>query len=429
MKKEATLGILIAAAWLAVSFFIFSYIHRYNYGYGRERATLLLLLCAVFLIAPMLWRRFRLEQPSGPVWTGLVLMVAVVALGINIRESVVSIGQVLKTNQIPSDQSYAAIHSINLLKEKVNPYGQTVLVPSHDLGPLLDKGKAHGHCFDEPLSRITSHEMLVTRIKNTPECESLRVEIRSMGFKYGPVLLLAYWPFVSLFGHAGVLILHVLCFLALVGFLCWYGYSSRMTAASIGFLVIVSILPADFRLCVLNQGHTDILPTLLAFTGLLFWIRGRPSAMGAVLVGLSLAAKTMPGLLYAPLLLRSRKEALTLIGVVAFIALPFLVLDPRGFWYNLSYPFFLRYEDSTSLAYYLSETLQHGVLAGSLALIAFFFIRLVRQGWLFSGALNFLVVAHIGAFVTASVFHSNYMVVLFPLLAVILSRTVSECAA
>jgi hypothetical protein len=179
--------------------------------------------------------------------------------------------------------------------------------------------------------------------------------------------------------------------------------------------------PSLVRFLTLRHSDSDLAPTVLALFGLVFIERGHHRA-GAVSLGLSVGAKLFSGLLYFPLLLGVPKKTWWwALGTMAVAFGPFLMWDATGLLSNLILFNFIRYGDSTALSYYLPVPAQNAILALYAAIPLILVVQAHRRGWLSSGRLAYLVVAHLGLFLSAKIFHNNYLVWLLPLYGIWLS--------
>jgi len=141
-----------------------------------------------------------------------------------------------------------------------------------------------------------------------------------------------------------------------------------------------------------------------------------------VSLGLSAAAKLFPALLYFPLLLGVPKRAWWwTLGAMALAFGPFLAWDASGLWHNLFLFNFTRYGDSTALSYYLPGPAQKAVIALCATALLVAIVQNHRLGWSSAGQLAYLLIAHLGLFLSAKIFHNNYLVWLLPLYGLWLS--------
>jgi uncharacterized membrane protein len=220
-----------------------------------------------------------------------------------------------------------------------------------------------------------------------------------VGLKYGPVMLLSYYPLVAVFGRPGIYWTHIALLLLLTSLLFWRQQSLEATSSvTLGALVPLAILmgPSLLRFLTLQHSDSDLAPTLLALLGLVLLERGHHRA-GAVSLGLSVGAKLFPALLYLPLLLAVPKKTWWwALGAMALVFGPFLAWDATGLWHNLVLFNFVRGGDSTALSYYLPGPAQNALLALYATILLILIVQAHRRGWPSSGRLAYLVIAHLG---------------------------------
>jgi len=93
-----------------------------------------------------------------------------------------------------------------------------------------------------------------------------------------------------------------------------------------------------------------------------------------------------------------------------------LTLAHNLFLFNLT-----RYGDSTALSYYLPGPAQKAVIALCATALLVAIVQNHRLGWSSAGQLAYLLIAHLGLFLSAKIFHNNYLVWLLPLYGLWLS--------
>jgi hypothetical protein len=274
------------------------------------------------------------------------------------------------------------------------------------------------------------------------------------GYKYGPLLVLAYAPLAHLFQERGLFIVNSLFWIAqlllLIG-LARVAYPTQRAAparAVLGWLLPLALpvgwLPT-FKLAALGGSFTisppehdtfileltrrcanDMIPVGLGLFAILLAARQRPIAAGGVL-GLSLAAKQLPGLLLCLLLPRMaavdfRRLLLAALLVTALCYWPPLLWAPRELFANLVLFGFLRPTNSSSIRAYLPPALEGLVAATQLGLtlwVALDFGRGQRRdlpALLRSAALISIVFVALN-----KVVHGNYLLWLQPFVALALA--------
>ena len=191
-------------------------------------------------------------------------------------------------------------------------------------------------------------------------------DARFGGYKYLPVTLAAYLPLGAL-GPRGIVLTNLLLELAVVALIFRLG--TALASASAGWLaalVYLSLPLVPFQL--FAKGALDLVAVVPLLAALLLVARGKP-ALGGVCLGLSLAAKLLPGVLLLPGALpgRSRNRLLHAAGIVIGLlpVVPFALWAPRAFLDNIVLFNLVRPADSTSwlLAFHGARPVATAVLA------------------------------------------------------------------
>ncbi len=158
------------------------------------------------------------------------------------------------------------------------------------------------------------------------------------GYKYGPVMTLAYGPGVRSSGPSGYFVTSLVALLLLAGAVAWWaGNAGGPPAAAGAAALALSVAFTDNEL--FRGGVNDVVPMALVVGAFAARSRGQAAAAG-VLLGLSFGAKVFPAALLAlPLLLavRTKRPTFVLSAVVVSLAayLPPLLKDPREVVSNL----------------------------------------------------------------------------------------------
>ena len=156
------------------------------------------------------------------------------------------------------------------------------------------------------------------------------------GYKYLPMMAIAYLPLGAILGARGILVTNLLLHLAAAG-MVWRLASRAGTRAS-GQLAALTYLSLPLvAMQVLAKGSNDLVavaPLLLS----LLCLERNPTAAG-VCVGLSISAKLLPGIVFLPCLLpATRADRLRYalgIGVGLAPVLPFAWWSPTAFVDNI----------------------------------------------------------------------------------------------
>ncbi len=416
MKREHILVLL----WLAVAVGLCELLAGVGWGFAVRRALLLGgLLASCGLLALLKVEPARDDR----VATVLGLLAAAGLLfhaGLGVRTA----QQSQRNDVILIDQGQMTWRAIELLRRGENPWGRDALLDVEGVRRLLGAPPVAG-CIGGGAEAdfeawwwggLTEQARadFEARLDTGDRCAPVGAARERLGLKYGPLLLASYAPFAPL-GKAGLYVAHVAWMLVLGGLLVALGRRlGRGDPLLAALPLAVVLLPSHLRFNTLWYSAGDLAPVALALAGLLCLLRRRDVPAG-LLIGASVAAKAMPGLLFLPLLLRAGWRSWLAAGLVvaAAMALP-VAWDPAGAWINLGAFAFERPVDSTALAWVLGPSLAmawKGLLAaGLLALLAWTW----RRGWRDRDLLLWLLVAHAAALLGGSGFHNNYMVWLLP---------------
>ena len=432
------MGFVAAAAWVAISAGLFQLFQRYDWEEGKVRGLLLIALALTAFVPPLFAKRLRLRAEAPPWLRNLTFLGVGLLLLLHVRS-----GYLSARRDVRSEMGEIHYRAVKLLNRGVNPYAATTVLDSGsyesiigfdsvqrcgDLSP--SEGRARLNRF---WSSIDPGEMkaLIPHLRSSPDCAEARSWMSMVGLKYGPVMLLSYYPLVVVFGRPGIYLTHIVLLLALAALLFWRQQSLEETSSvTLPALVPLAILmgPSLLRFLTLQHSDADLAPTLLAVLGLVLLERGHHRA-GAVSLGLSVGAKLFPALLYLPLLLGAPRKAWAwALGTMALAFGPFVAWDAEGLWHNLILFNFARYGDSTALSFYLSAPARNALLAVYVAVLLILVVQAHRRGWPSLRRLAYLLVAHLGLFLTAKVFHNNYLVWLLPLYGIWLADSLRRAA-
>ena len=427
-RRSESLTCAFICLWLAAIVITLALFHIFDWMHELVRTGLLL------LIAALAWGYRRELRQLAPItrpperWTRSVVRMARTGAAINTAIGLVVVLVGFRSASVPSDQAQSVIEALGLLRHGINPWASTTIL-DHVAYPLaVDELDAIPECQaasgDALPPTNAEHQILSGRSNATaalphlralPECARLRHLFSALGFKYGPVMLLFYWPFVTLLGPAGFPIAHLLLFAAcclLVARWAGRGHDPFKTATALIPLVWSTQLTWN----ALIQGHLDLLPVFLACCCLVL-CEQRQFGTAAVCLGVSIGAKLLPGLLFVPLLLKAPRRFLAVAALTVLAAFgPVAIWDWSGLWHNFAYPF-LRGPDSTALAFLLGPQARLAASAGSLLVAGWLAVRAHVRRWDLTGSLNWLMGAHLLTLGSGSTFHNNYLVWLLPILS------------
>jgi len=287
MSLTAKFGVVVAF-WLAVGL-----IQTFNWGSGIEKAIVMLLL---IMAAPFVVAAARATSTSlPPRWERAAGIATIVLL---VAESGYLIGRILHPHLI--DVATTTLAAGDAILHGMNPYA----VP-------IDTG---------------------------PESAGFT------GYKYLPVMALAYLPLGALLGQRGILLTNLVLLLTSVWLL---KHLARSNLAPLLFLML-PLMPQQ----IFAKGATDMAPVVPLLAAFLFVERN--GFLTGLCVGLSIAAKPLPGAMFLPCLLPSVERERYALGIAAGLTpiLPFLVASPQSLFANIVTFTLTRSADGTSWLYH-----------------------------------------------------------------------------
>jgi hypothetical protein len=422
-RSSALLFSWLALVWLTLELFL-----PFDWGHGPARTTLLVVLGAL-LWAGRRWapRVASLASPSGAA-TRLAAVLLAIGIALNLGPALFFLYRGHQSRTVKSDQAQTVLDALQVFEHGASPYATTTVTDSVAYALAVDALNAQPACrADGGAFRFrigTADESVVPRVAPTSDCGGLERLFTSLGFKYGPVMIFFYWPFVTLLGTAGFLVSHLLLVAACGAVL----YRWAMAKTGSPFWSAVALLPflwpTHLAWNVLAFEHLDFLPVFLATLAWVCLDRHRFGAAAAC-AGFSLAAKFLPALLFLPLLAKApRRFWLAPLAIAAACFAPFAAWDWTGLWHNLGYPF-TRPPDSTALAFFLAPregSLVRVLALGATAAVA---VRAHLRGWDAEASVDYLVFAHLAVLASGTTLHNNYLVWLLPVLSIFLVEEIS----
>lgn len=243
------------------------------------------------------------------------------------------------------------------------------------------------------------------------------------GFKYGPVMIWTYMPFVTFLGPSGYFVLNWIALMATAV------AASLLLSKALGNLAglgafLLTLVPGIVGRELFEVGFNDIVPVAFALMAVALRERRYPIAAGITL-GLSIATKFIPGVIIAlPLLMMSEKDRVPFgvtVGATAFLGhLPWLVTSTPELVAGLVTFNLNRTVDDTSILYWVPEALRLTftalVLLGALV-VSTRYARGARQRGLptFCGLLAATLAV---SFAASPAVHGNYLLWYFPFIGV-----------
>jgi hypothetical protein len=263
-----------------------------------------------------------------------------------------------------------------------------------------------------------------------PAAIALTGDQRFGGYKYLPVTIAAYLPLGAPLGPRGVVLTNVLLQLAAAWLVFRLaGRVANTQAAWLALLLYLSLPLVASQL--FAKGATDLLAVLPVLAALL--VIDRRPALAGFAVGLAVATKLLPGLLFLPCCLPVERGARVAyakgVALGLLPVLPFLLWSPVALFDNVLRFNLARPADSTSWlagAPPLAALLAHAVFALLYAAIAVYVWRRPPSILRRMGAAVVLILA---AILAAPMAHHNYQLWWLPLAASIVGVALAPLAA
>jgi len=233
------------------------------------------------------------------------------------------------------------------------------------------------------------------------------------GYKYLPVMIAAYLPLGASLGQRGVLVTNLIVWLATLWLM------KRLAGAKLAPLLL-AMLPLIAEQ-IFAKGATDLV-AVLPLLGALALVR-RSSFWCGVCVGLSVAAKLLPGVAVLPALIPAERRGAFIAGVIVGLwpILPFVLAGPQAFWGNIVLFNLARLPDDTSWLHYVPAavaTAAHLILAAGMAAAA---IAVWRRPPSIAARAGLTAMLAIGAILAGPGAHHNYQLWWLPFYGVALS--------
>jgi hypothetical protein len=387
-----------------------------DWGHGIARGCILfglLFALILFRIYRQPWRQVASDVP------GFVKILLVTAGLSSIGASAYAIQKSLRTHRIELDEGETTWRAARMLWLGQNPYGYRAIVDHavflERLEPLAAAGLAPAIPKPEVLPTLEEYDRTLD-----PDLERRLLPIGSdneasrpldaniLGYKYGPLVMLATAPFVPLGVPAVVAALNIAaCFGLFAAMFCAMREASGQPALAIMGLIALLIDPS-IRWNYLLLTATDVWPLLLSSFAVLNFYRGKMKAC-AIFLALAFGFKIFPSALLLPLLLKSRSPwpiALFAI-VVTIIYAPWFLWDPVGILDNVFLWPTLMPKDSTSWLYYAPSEITLIARFAGLAGVAVLWLRYLKG----SDTCLFwtLAMINICVLLAGGAFHNNYV--------------------
>ncbi len=376
---------LLTCSLLLVFFFSLSCFFKYfDYGYGWLRFVVLAALVgAVYQLdrrGALRGRLRALAQERAP-WPTLIGLVILLSVGNGTLRGTRAVGQ----GKPLSDQSIETVNAVRTVLRGDNPWASQ-----------LDRNMA---------------AIQAARGEHDPAW---------LGYKYGPATLLVFAPLTRSFGEVGMVWTNALAMLVVAGALILlirqagsnWPWSVALAAGTFG---------AGYMASVIRFGETDSIAVALALLSLCA-AEAKYFAVSGAFLAASISAKVLPGGIYAVVLWRLLKQprfSLSLVLGSLAISGPAFVANPAAFVRNLILFPFIHQPDSTSLQFVLPGALRVLLLVVALGILL---ACAVSKDDSRIGVSRRLVTAHLSVLCSASFIHNNYLVWVYPLLALFIAR-------
>jgi hypothetical protein len=442
---------IVLLAWFGLCAYVLELFVRYDWNRGLMRGFLLLCLGAIaFIPAAIALHSHGPKFPYRPsAWVGVVAATLVLlGFGFHLYKGFKILRLSSAQHRVWLDEGEDSIHAIRFLLRGVNPYGQRTMLDPAAYRIAIDELTAKPFCahispsmlsvaaehfWQDPEGHIAEMPGLFPVIPNNPDCAKVRWRFSTLAYKYGPVMLGLYLPFVMVLGEAGIYATHLLLFIVLSILVWTMAYQMArgdLFLASLPFIIFY--LPQHIRWNTLTMSAVDLGPTLFAFFAI--WVLyGRPAAqarLAGAALGLSIGSKVAPAIFYLPLLSRRNPVCWILTGLSALaVTLPFLVWDAKGLVDNWLFFGFARWDDSTSPMFFFDHTQKLIISVLVLGIVSFAALSGHLKCWPITLALLFVAGAHLGAMGLSPQLHNNYFVWMLPIFALSMLNTALQLMA
>jgi hypothetical protein len=405
----------LGAAWLVLQLFVV-----FDWHYGLVRLLLLLSLGVWLVLFRRAAPRLAITAFPTPRWNRIAHRLFALGIGANAAVALVCAAISVATGHVRSDQAESVVNALRVMAQHTDPYAATTATDMVAYGEALRELANHPQCraSSNPvrfrLGRVD--DTVVPRIRSSTECEATAGLFQAIGFKYGPVVLFFYWPFIRWLGAAGFVVAHAFLAAACTWLLWRWTRHRGAPEFWANSALLLFLWPTHLAWNTFINEHIDLLPVALALVAWYCFDRRRFTT-GAALLAFSIGAKTLPGLLFVPLVAAGpSRNAGVLIAVTLLVFAPFAAWNWTGFWHNFGYPF-IRPPDSTSALAFLSA--REGLLlrAAAAIVIVVLAFRLRNRGAAATiASAEFLAGTHVAALASATTIHNNYFVWLLPVL-------------
>jgi len=247
-------------------------------------------------------------------------------------------------------------------------------------------------------------------------------DTRFAGYKYLPLTLAAYLPLGGALGPRGIVLSNLLLQFAVVALIFRLG--AALASASAGWLAMVLYLSlplVPFQL--FAKGVLDLVAVVPLLAALL--LVERKPALSGLFLGLSLAAKLLPGALLLPCALprRRRDRVLYAAGIAVGLlpVVPFALWGPAAFLDNIVLFNLVRPADSTSWLFAFPAARPVAAAAMAALYLAALVLAWLRPPATLAARSGMAVALILASLLTAPAVHHNYQLWWLPLACALLA--------
>ena len=390
---------------------------------GWEAAGARILVLAAGAVALLLLRRLT-PSPAAPAEsaTRRRILIALVSIGLawNAAAGLIAVKHTILTGEIRMDQGQSTYRAAEGLWHGDDPYARDALLDPYGYLARLDARIAAGVGPQVPDNTVSNalwsywgnmdralRAQLLPRAPPGADAAARR-ETEIMGYKYGPLPVLLTSLLTPLLGPLAVTAENF-ALVAVLLLLLWRIIGASGLPDDFAQLAFAGVLADHFvNWYYLHFSNSDIWPLAFCALAVLAYLRGWNATLGLAL-GLALAAKPFPSLLYLPLMVtaRSWRAAAICCAVAAALLVPFALWDWPGFANNYLLWSALMLPDETSwisrVPFGVAWALRGLIAAGLVAL----YLRLML-GWE-TRLFWTLALTNLATVAAGTVIHNNYV--------------------
>jgi len=333
---------------------------------------------------------------------------------------VIAIKHTIETHDIRMDQGQSTLKAAQGLWHGENPYGEGALLDPFGYMSRLSLRIAAGV---GPRDVGPEVEPMLWRYWGTHEPElrarllpmpppgagaAARREVSILGYKYGPVPLLATAAMAPALGPLAVTATNVILTFALYA-LIWLILRDSALPLEFRWLAFIAVLADHFPVWYyMHFSDSDVWPLVFCALAVLALLRGWQWTLGVAL-GLALACKLFPSALYLPLVLmaRSWRAGLACAAVALVLFVPFAVWDPEGFAGNFFLWAWFMLPDVTSWVSRVPPGLGWAVRLALAAIVIALYWRLLRGRD--EPPFRAIALVNVAVVAAGTVIHNNYV--------------------